>query len=398
MIDRACQALNSRKTHAPLLLALAAEACAMTSYYLLYPSLPLFAAKLGFANAGAGLMTGILMLATVLVEPAAPRLARRFGYRSLVLAGVLLLGLPPLVLIAEPSFALAAVICAVRGVGLALVLVGVSALIALLVPAERRSQSFGLFGVASSLPSFFALPLGLWLAGRGDFLPIFIVGAAAVVAGAACVARLPDLREADAPTVTLGGVLSNATLTFPIAGMFFAALAAGAVTTFLPMIAAGVTGAMLGAALFANAVAMTAGRWLGGRLGVRWGQGRLLTFAVLLLMLALAILAALRHSDLVVGPMIAVGIAFGLVQNASFSVMLERSEGSPVGPISAVWNIAYDAGIGAGAFGFGIASTQYGCLTAMVAGICAISLVLLFCKVIGHAAPTAAGGAVCVAA
>ena len=54
----------------------------------------MYAVSAGAGSAGAGLVTGSLMLTTVLAEFASPRLLGRFGYRAVFAAGALLLGGP----------------------------------------------------------------------------------------------------------------------------------------------------------------------------------------------------------------------------------------------------------------------------------------------------------------
>jgi predicted MFS family arabinose efflux permease len=54
------------------------------------------------------------------------------------------------------------------------------------------------------------------------------------------------------------------------------------------------------------------------------------------------------------------GSGFGVTQNASMTLMLNRVGPSGYGTVSAIWNLAYDVGIGAGAFGFGLLAAQTG--------------------------------------
>jgi len=54
------------------------------------------------------------------------------------------------------------------------------------------------------------------------------------------------------------------------------------------------------------------------------------------------------------------GSGFGVTQNASMTLMLNRVAPSGYGTVSAIWNLAFDAGIGAGAFGFGVLAAQSG--------------------------------------
>ena len=54
------------------------------------------------------------------------------------------------------------------------------------------------------------------------------------------------------------------------------------------------------------------------------------------------------------------GAGFGIIQNASMATMLNRVAPSGYGAVSAIWNLAYDLGLGTGAFGFGLVATRTG--------------------------------------
>ena len=83
--------------------ALLASFGALTSFYLLLSVTPIYAVSAGAGSAGAGLVTGSLMLTTVLAEFASSRLMGRYGYRAVFAAGALLLGGPVPALLAPHS-------------------------------------------------------------------------------------------------------------------------------------------------------------------------------------------------------------------------------------------------------------------------------------------------------
>jgi predicted MFS family arabinose efflux permease len=54
------------------------------------------------------------------------------------------------------------------------------------------------------------------------------------------------------------------------------------------------------------------------------------------------------------------GLGFGVTQNATQTLMYDRVAESGYGAVSAVWNLAYDGGMGLGAAGFGLLATRTG--------------------------------------
>ncbi|QYJ15574.1 hypothetical protein Rxycam_01398 [Rubrobacter xylanophilus DSM 9941] len=158
----------------PLVLVFASSFGFSTSFYLLLSVVPIYAASVGAGEAGAGLATGSLMLSTVAAELLTPLLLSRFGYRMVFAAGLALLGAPAFVLGFAPTVAGILAVCLARGFGLGIVLVVGGALVAELVPPERRGEGLGLYGVAVGVPFVVALPLvhpqrGLCVMGYSSF-------------------------------------------------------------------------------------------------------------------------------------------------------------------------------------------------------------------------------------
>jgi MFS family permease len=136
-------------------------------------------------------------------------------------------------------------------------------------------------------------------------------------------------------------------------------VAAGVVAAFLPL-APGVSGNIAAAGLFAQALSATISRWWAGRSGDRRGHVRLLMPGLALAALGLAAMLWLASPAVVIAGMCLFGTGFGIIENATFALMLERVPTSGYGTASAVWNLAYDAGYGAGPALFGLFAARTG--------------------------------------
>jgi MFS family permease len=106
-------------------------------------------------------------------------------------------------------------------------------------------------------------------------------------------------------------------------------------------------------------------RWGAGWYGDRHGSGHLLILAVLAAALGTAGLIWVSSPLAVVFGMGLFGIGFGVAQNVTLAVMFERVDamgGGTVGfgRVSALWNLAFDGGIGVGAIGFGLLAGPVG--------------------------------------
>jgi predicted MFS family arabinose efflux permease len=137
-------------------------------------------------------------------------------------------------------------------------------------------------------------------------------------------------------------------------------MAAGVLVTFLPLAIAQRSAGVVTIALFAQPAAATLARLAAGRLGDRRGHTRLLYPGIGLAAAGIAAIAATGTPALVIGGAAVFGAGFGLLQNATLSLMYARTSHDGYDAISAVWNAAYDAGMGAGAIGMGLVTGHLG--------------------------------------
>jgi len=341
--------------------ALLASFGALTSFYLLLSVTPMYAVSAGAGSAEAGLVTGSLMLTTVLAEFASSRLMGRYGYRAVFAAGVLLLGGPVPALLAPHSMIIIVAVSILRGFGFGLSTVVIGALVASSVPAERRGEGIGLAGVVACVPAIVALPSGVWLAQNTGYAVVIAITAVSALAPLAVVRWLggpagPEARAEAGAGTAQGGLLTHLRSAGQLRpAVIFAAttVSAGVVASFLPL-AAGVPAGVAALGLFAQAVTATASRWWAGRRGDRHGHARLLIPGLLIATAGMTSLIWVPAPAVVIAGMCLFGIGFGITQNATFALMIDRAPASGYGTASALWNLAYDAGYGAGPMMFGV--------------------------------------------
>lgn len=332
---------------------------ASTSYYLLLSVAPLYVHRSGDGG-DPGLVTGAFMAATVLGELSTPRLLTGRGHRSLLAAALILLGAPTLLLIVSSNEAVIVVACALRGLGFATTLVVGGALTASLIPPERRGEGLALVGVVSGAPALVLLPLSVWIATHVGYSPVFFAAAVVALVAVAAVPGLPRRALASGQAVGLARGFRTAALARPVIVFASTAMAAGIIVTFVPLAVSSASTELISVALFAQPAASAAARWVAGRHADRHGANRLVLVGLLASATGLLI-AAQTHSPVAVVAGVAVsGVGFGLAQNATLTLMYERVPASAYATASAMWNFAYDAGMGIGAAGFGLLADQTG--------------------------------------
>jgi MFS family permease len=361
-------AAPARLVSGPLAVTFLAEFTSLTSFFLLLSVLPMLAAAAGAGSSTAGLMTGSLLLGTVGAEAVAAAVIGRFGCRTVLAAGSLLLGGPAFALLAREPQSVMVGVSLVRGLGFGLCGVVTGTLTARLLPPERRGEGLGLLGLVSGVPAVVALPAGVWLAGHHQATAAAALAAAIGLLPLAAIRWLPNGREprrasrtdrtsrAGRPFGGRGvGWLTGGALRLPLI-FATATVAAGVLDSFLPLVK-GLAPNLAAAALLVQAITATLSRWQAGRRRDRYGHARLLTPALAVAALGLAVLLFAGAPAALFAGMALFGAGFGVLENATFALLIEQL---PEAKASARWNLAYDAGYGAGPAAFGLICARVG--------------------------------------
>lgn len=321
---------------------------------LLFAALPVHAEEVSGWAIAAGLTTGVMMAVTVAVELGTPGLMARWGYRRVLELGAALMAFPTLLIVIWPHLSAVLLAAAARGAGLALSVVAATALAVRLFPADRRAEGLGIYGLIISIPAVIMLPAGLWLSEEYGFTLVAIIaavlGALALVSGR----TLPTLHPGDKPTHGIMAELREPAILRPTIVFGLATLAIGVLTTYLALSMPEDRRHIAAIGLLVQAIFTSLARWGSGRLGDRIGSARLLGPGMLIAAIGFACFINTGSAPLVIGGMALFGIGLGAAQNASLAIMFERTSADRIPQVSVIWNIAYDAGMGIGAVGFGL--------------------------------------------
>ena len=171
-------------------------------------------------------------------------------------------------------------------------------------------------------------------------------------------------------------------------------MAVGIIVTFLPLAVTRADANVAVLALLVQPAAAIAGRWLAGRRGDRpsnrpsnrpsdrpndrQGSAALLVPGVLAAAAGVLVLSLTAVPAAVVAGAAVFGLGFGVTQNVTQTVMYDRVPESAYGASSALWNLAYDGGMGLGAAGFGVLvlHTGYPVAFVLVAAILVTAVLL----------------------
>lgn len=342
-----------------------------SGYAVLLPVAPLWAVRGGADAAGAGLVNGVLLLATVLTQLFVPRALHRLGWPRVLAAGMVLLGVPAAAYTLSDALVPVLALSAVRGAGFGILTVTGSAAVAALVDRRRRGEAIGAYGLAVAFPNLVLLPAGPWLAENAGYPLVFAISAlpllaipAALRLATALRTSAPDLLQptepgpddpADPPSTARLRLLRPTVLLLSVT------LAGGAAITFTPQMVDDELVASAG--LFVLGLVAALGRWRVGRLADRHGPERFLAPLVLVTVAGAALVAwsvggpGVDVATFLVA-MLVLGVAYGALQNLTLVVAFEAVSRRHHNLASAVWNIGFDAGTAAGSVLVGLLAVR----------------------------------------
>ena len=323
----------------------------------------MFAAHHGAATA-AGLANGGLLGATVAAELATPRLVARIGHRCALGAGLLLLGAPTLVLLTPWGSSVPAMLAvnAIRGVGFAISVVSGGALTAALIPHERRGEGLALVGLVGGVPALVSLPFGAWAARHWGYDLIFILTA---VVPLLAILSIPGLPRRDMLSGGVDGFISttlrNRRVTSPAAHLPDVGLRGGC-RGHLPADRGGSTrvlgrtGRPAGAAhdIHGGPSPWRVGSGTGSVRPACWFPGSPWRWSAWWPCPSRDQAVSSSPEQRSSAP------GFGVLQNATLTLMYARVTSGEYSPVSAIWNGAYDLGMGCGAVVVGALAAPMG--------------------------------------
>ncbi len=331
------------------------------SYCLTLASLPTYAVAGGAAESTAGVVTAVFLLVTIAVQLTVPALTARFGLTAVLVAGLVAIGAPSPFYVLDDGVAWISGLSAVRGAGFAVLTVLGATLAAQVAPADRRGESIGLYGLAIAVPNLICVPAGVALVLDGQVGWLSWLAASPLLG----VPLVPRLVRSLGPQESAGPAGSQRAAVRaavpPSVVLFVVTLAGGGLVTFLPLERP--DGALATAALLVFGITGALTRWRAGLLADRFGGGRGLTVASLVVG---AVGMVLTAAGLVAGTVWIVlgaalfGAGYGAAQNLTLLAAFSRAGAGGTTAASAMWNAAFDGGTAVGALVLGLVAAGIG--------------------------------------
>jgi MFS family permease len=342
----------------PFILILAVSFLLFLSMYMLLPTLPIYAQTLGANETIAGTIVGLFTISAVLVRPFFGNLLDRRSRRSILITGIVILLVSVLAHTLAFFIAILLVLRVAHGVGWGASTTASATIASDLVPADKRAEGMGYYGVASTIAMAIGPALGLYLIGSGNFKILFFssaIIAALGLAGAFFLNYEKKLQIAKAARVqATRGVIIERTALPPSLVLLFVTVTYGGIMTFIPLYANTRGVENIGLFFTVYAVVLLVSRPLIGRLADRFGGYKFVAPGILLVAAALLLLGQARSLPLFLISGVVYGIGFATVQPVLNAAMISLAPIERRGAANATFSVAMDLGIGLGSIILGL--------------------------------------------
>jgi MFS family permease len=350
--------MDERLFTRPFLVMCAFSFTVFLSLFQLLPTAPYRVLALGGSTAEAGLFLGLLTYSSAFFAPLTGTFSDRFSPRRVLLVVSLLLAAFAASYALLTSYRWMFVIVVVHGFVWSGLLTASGAYMTSTIPAARRAEGLGIWGLASVFAIGAAPPLGFWIYGFGwTALCLEIVVLNLVMALIAW--RLPATRflpEAVALDAGghghrrpggLAGLIEMRALVLSVS-VGLVSFAYGAITSFVAMFADALQVAPRSLFLVTTAIAMVVVRLGLGRRLDQMGYRRALVPAIAVAAIALGLLALARGAWGIALSGLLFGAGFGLMFPAFTAYLMTHVASGRRGAAYGAMIAAFDTGIGTG--------------------------------------------------
>jgi len=330
-------------------------------FQMTLPTIPLFVEDLGGNDQLIGFVVGIFTFSALLLRPYAGSSLETKGRGFVYLIGlaIFVLSVGSFGFLTSIVFLFAMRV--VQGVGWGFSTTASGTIATDLIPASRRGEGMGYYGLSGNLALAFGPSLGLILTGTISFKPFFLI-----CAGLGLVALLLSSRitykmvEPKQKKTNAKLDLYEKSALKPSMLMFFITVTFGGIAAFLPLYTAEkhIAGIQLYFLLYA--LALMATRAFAGQLYDRKGHQAVFIPGTLLILIAMMLLSWLPNSMVLFVAAVLYGLGFGMVQPALQAWSIEKVPMNRRGMANATFFSFFDLGVGLGAMVFGQISHMLG--------------------------------------
>ncbi len=329
------------------------------SFQMLTPTIPLYVDQLGGNETIVGVVSGFFAISSVVVRPWVGQGLDRYGRLGIWLVGAAIFFLTNFGYAWALSIPLLIGFRVIHGVGWGVVTTSAATAATDLIPAPRRGEGMGFFGLGTNIAMATGPLLGFFIAGRLGFNILFW-GAGLLAFIAFLVITIIKLPKVTAVKGGPAPSLWEPTAIRPSLYLFFATFVYGGIVTFIALYALQVGIANAGIFFTAYAVTLIFTRPVAGMLFDRHGHKLVIVPGFIFLGLSLIVLSLTSNLALFILSAITCGIGFGALHPALQALSVAKCAPNRRGAAQACFTASFDLGIGSGSIVLGVLAQYVG--------------------------------------
>ncbi|MEG6615259.1 MFS transporter [Peptococcaceae bacterium 1198_IL3148] len=338
-----------------------------TSFYFLIPTLPVYVTDVLHGNdSQVGYIVGVLTIAAVIVRPIAGYLLDTIGRKKVVLLALAVFVIATFAYSFTTSLLLLLALRAIHGFSWGFCSTGTGTLASDIVPATRRGEGMGYFGLAGTFAMALGPIISLYILDQYGFNTLFLVGAILAAMGLLFLlgtnyeeTLAKDYKENTKKKLTLNSILEPRVYSLSVV-MFFVNLAYGGIMTFITIYAKELNISNAGLFFLIYGVALLFVRPYAGKHFDKHGPNKIMFIGFVALATAFTMLFAAKGYLLFILSAITMGVGFGIIQPTIQAMAINRVEPFRRGAVNGTIFTALDLGIGVGSIMLGLVSNKIG--------------------------------------
>ncbi|MED4755653.1 MFS transporter [Brevibacillus choshinensis] len=332
------------------------------AFQMLIPTLPVYITDKGGDQLAVGLVVSLFTVSALLVRPFTGKALDTMGRRPVLLSGLAIFMLAVFGYYWMASVALVLALRFVHGIGWGIVTTTYGTIVSDIIPAERRGEGMGYFGMFTNLAMAVGPLIGLWVSQSWGYGWLFGVSGGLTVL-AMILSRMVEIKAPIGATQPIaggnGGLFEKKAL-FPALLALLTGVMYGGIVSFITLFGKEVGIENVGLYFLFNAISLMLVRPLSGKLFDRKGPFWVLMPGGVITGIAVLTLSYSTTETGLIAAAILFGIGAGAVQPSLQAWTIQRVDPSRRGAATGTFFSAFDLGIGGGAMILGAIAKQTG--------------------------------------
>ncbi|AMA71961.1 MULTISPECIES: MFS transporter [Aneurinibacillus] len=334
-----------------------------TSFQMLIPTLPVYVEQSGGNEFSIGLVIGIFTVFALLARPFAGKALDTLGRRKVMAIGLLIFILSVAGYYWTTTVFLILSLRVIHGIGWGIATTSFGTVVSDIIPAQRRGEGMGYYGLSSTLAMALAPLFGIWLVEKTGFGMLFFVSTLLAVISflLSQIIRYPDVSVfVPSPEPKHRNRLDEwleVKALFPSFLAIMLGLTYGGIVTFITLFGkeAGITN--VGWFFLTHALMVMIVRPVAGKLFDRRGHVWILLPGAFFTAVGLLFLSYSNNLLSLILASVFYGIGFGAIQPTLQAWTINRVAPNRRGAANGTFFSGFDLGIGAGAMLLGTIAT-----------------------------------------